>query len=177
MIRIYTAKYDKMTDAMFQTRTLKTFFEIRPLDKDDFDIYSFFEFIDCITQDYVCSLTSYPNTVSITAKNKNFKNNENDVDNSIIRNYLYLYCLRFVFIDSNQKKLTALTYLLKYEMKPNSIDFVSSSSSIFGSYEFKSLKIIDCGIPSTSGKNPFFFERSIGQVKSLLLIQLKWIGC
>lgn len=76
MIRIYTAKYDKMTNEMFQTRILKTFIEIRPLDKDDFDIYSFFEFIDCITQDYVCSLTSYHNTISITAKNKNFKNNE-----------------------------------------------------------------------------------------------------
>lgn len=87
MIRIYTAKYDKMTDAMFQTRTLKTFFEIRPLDKDDFDIYSFFEFIDCITQDYVCSLTSYPNTVSITAKNKNFKNNEESFKIVISNNF------------------------------------------------------------------------------------------
>ena len=67
MDRIYTAKYCKMTSEMFQTRIQKTFIDIRPLEQDDFDIYSFFEFIDCITEDYICKLTCYSDTISIIA--------------------------------------------------------------------------------------------------------------
>lgn len=88
MIRVYKAKYGQMTDEMFKTRIQKTFIDIVPLDKDDFDIYSFFEFIDCITQDYVCSLTNYSNTISISAKNKNFQNSEVSFKIVISNNFL-----------------------------------------------------------------------------------------
>lgn len=72
----YKGKYLELKHSMFKTKTMKTYIEIIPFNKNNFDVFSFMEFIDSITQEYVCWLSSYNGKITIRAKHYLFTGSE-----------------------------------------------------------------------------------------------------
>lgn len=87
----YCSKYKSNTQRPISLKDigLRTFIEIVPFKAQNFNIVSLIQFLDCLTEEFVCNFKSiYKNIISLSCCNKNNFNNNIQIFNIIVSNDL-----------------------------------------------------------------------------------------